>query len=69
MRQRAWGATDLSHVLGGADPMGAVGQMLADWWNSREQKIYLSILKALFDSTSGALRSHVNDISEQTGMY
>lgn len=63
MRQKAWGTTDLAHVLGGADPMGAVGQMLADWWKTREQKIYLSILKALFDSTSGALRNHVNDIS------
>lgn len=67
MRQRAWGATDLSHVLGGADPMGAIGNLLADWWNSREQKMYLSILKGILDPTNGALKSHVNDISAATG--
>jgi hypothetical protein len=66
-RQRAWGATDLSHVLGGADPMAAVGNLLADWWNAREQKIYLSILKGILDPTSGALRDHVNDISSGSG--
>lgn len=67
MRQKAWGATDLSRVLGGADPMAAVGNLLADWWNTREQAIYLSILKGILDSTSGALKSHVNDISSKTG--
>ena len=63
MRQKAWGATDLARVLGGADPMAAVGNLLADWWNSREQAIYLSILKGILDPTSGALKDHVNDIS------
>lgn len=67
MRQKAWGATDLARVLGGADPMAAVGNLLADWWNTREQAIYLSILKGILDSTSGALKSHVNDISSKTG--
>lgn len=63
MRQKAWGTTDLARVLGGADPMAAVGNLLADWWNSREQAIYLSILKGILDPTSGALKDHVNDIS------
>lgn len=67
MRQKAWGATDLSRVLGGADPMAAVGNLLADWWNTREQAIYLSILKGILDSTSGCLKGHVNDISSETG--
>ena len=64
MRQRAWGSTDLAHVLGGADPMGAIAQLIADWRNTREQKIYLAILKGIFDSTNGALKDHVNDISK-----
>lgn len=70
-RQRAWGSTDLAHVLGGADPMGAIAQLLADWWNSREQKIYLSILKGLLDPTSGCLKDHVNNIStgSETAAY
>lgn len=67
MRQRAWGSTDLAHVLGGADPMGAIAQLIADWRNTREQKIYLSILKGILDPSDGALKCHVNDISSGTG--
>ena len=62
MRQRAWGSTDLAHVLGGADPMQATVNLIADWRAGREQKIYLSILKGIFAS-GGALKDHVNDIS------
>ena len=67
MRQRAWGATDLSRVLGGADPLAAIGNLLADYWNSREQKMYLAILKGILDPSSGALKDHVNDISAGSG--
>ena len=66
MRQRAWGSTDLAHVLGGADPMGATAQLIADWRNTREQKVYLSILKGLF-ATDGALAVHLKDISAGDG--
>jgi len=67
MRQRAWGSTDLAHVLGGADPMGAIAQLITDWRNTREQKIYLSILKGILDPANGALKCHINDISSKTG--
>ena len=63
MRQKAWGTTDLARVMGGADPMAAIGNLVADWWNTREQAIYLSILKGILDKTNGALKDHVNDIS------
>lgn len=63
MRQKAWGATDLAQVLGGSDPMSAVGNLVADWWLTKEQAIYLSILKGILDPASGALKSHVNDVS------
>lgn len=62
IRGKAWGATDLARVLGGADPMGAIAQLMADWRNTKEQQIYLSILKGLF-ATNGALKDHINDIS------
>ena len=62
IRGKAWGATDLARVLGGADPMGAIAQLMADWRNTKEQQIYLSILKGLF-TTDGALKGHINDIS------
>ena len=41
--QKAWGATDLSRVLGGADPMAAIANLIADWRNIQEQKIYRAI--------------------------
>lgn len=63
LRGKAWGATDLSRVMGGADPMSAIVQLIADWRNTREQKVYLSILKGIFDKTNGALKEHINDIS------
>lgn len=66
IRQRAWGSTDLAHVLGGADPMGATAQLISDWRNTREQKIYLSILKGLF-AEDGALNVHLKDISALSG--
>ena len=67
VRGKAWGATDLARVLGGADPMGAIVNLLADWRNAKEQQIFLSILKGILDPTSGALKDHVNDISGGTG--
>lgn len=63
IRGKAWGASDLSRVLGGADPMSAIVQLMADWRNTREQKVYLSILKGIFDKSNGALKAHINDIS------
>lgn len=66
IRQKAWGSTDLAHVLSGADPMAAIAQLLVDWRNTEEQKVYLSILKGLF-ATGGALISHLNDISAAEG--
>lgn len=67
IRQKAWGDTDLAKVLGGADPMAAIIDQMADWRNQREQKIYLAELRAILDPTSGALKDHVNDISGGTG--
>lgn len=67
MRQRAWGATDLAHVLGGDDPMAAIGNLVSDWWLQKEQAIYLSILKGILDKSNGALKEHVNDISGGSG--
>lgn len=67
VRQKAWGDTDLSKVFGGSDPLGAIGELIADWWNEREQAIMLSVLKGILDPTTGALKSHVLDVSAATG--
>lgn len=65
VRQKAWGDTDLSKVFGGTDPMAAIANLVADWWVTREQAIMLSILKGLFVSGTGALKSHTLDISAE----
>lgn len=67
MRQKAWGATDLARVLGGSDPMAAIGNLVADWWLEKEQAIYLSILRGILDPTNGALKAHVNNIYSESG--
>ena len=67
LRWGMWGDTDLSQALSGTDPMGAVGNLVADWWAQKEQAIYLSILKGILDPTNGALKAHVNDISGGSG--
>lgn len=62
VRQKAWGDTDLSKVFGGSDPMAAIADLVADWWNIREQVVMKSILSGLF-ATDGALKGHIKDIS------
>lgn len=65
IRHQAWGDTDLSRVFGGADPLGAIAELVSDWWNIREQETMKSILAGLF-ATDGALKGHVLDISGET---
>lgn len=63
IRQKAWGDTDLSKVFGGADPMAAIADLVADWWITREQAIMLATLKGLFVKETGALAAHILDVS------
>lgn len=80
IRQHAWSATDLARVKGGADPMAAIMDLVADWWVEREQAIFLSVLTGLFapavaETTQGAgdgtpagclVSGHLNDISGES---
>lgn len=63
IRQKAWGDADFAKVMGGADPMGAILDLVSDWWVMREQAMMLSILKGLFTAETGALKNHMLDIS------
>lgn len=67
VRQKAWGDTDLSKVMGGSDPLGAIANLISDWWIIREQAIMLSTLKGILDPTKGALKAHVLDVSANKG--
>lgn len=67
VRQKAWGDTDLSKVFGGTDPIGAIANLVSDWWNEREQAIMLATLKGILDPAAGALKAHVLDVSGASG--
>lgn len=64
IRQHAWGDTDLSYVLSGSDPMGAVASLISDWWVIQEQKMMISILNGIMGA---ALSKHILDVSGRSG--
>ncbi|EON72247.1 major capsid protein [Lysinibacillus sphaericus] len=63
-RGKAWSATDLSRTLSGDDPMKAIGDLVAGYWNRRMQAALISTLKGSFTTITD---THVNDISGGTG--
>lgn len=67
VRQKAWGDTDLARVMGGTDPLGAIGSMVGDYWTEREQVALLSVLEGLFSGSSAALKDHILDVSAVDG--
>lgn len=64
-RGKAWSATDLSATLSGDDPMGAIGNLVADYWVRRKQAALISTLKGVFNGPLAS--SHVNDLSIADG--
>jgi Major capsid protein 13-like len=65
LRGKAFGATDLSADLSGADPISAVANRFAEWWNRRMQTALLATLAGAMASTDMA--ANVNDISGLSG--
>ena len=63
-RGKAWGANDLAKALSGDDPMRAIGDLVAAWWNRDRQKMLFSTLNGVFASSSMA--GNVHDISGET---
>lgn len=63
MRGKAWGVNDLAKALSGDDPMGAIGDLVADYWARMEQKTLLAVLKGIFGASS--MSANVHDISGQ----
>lgn len=58
-RVQAFGAADLAGMLAGADPMKAIAEGLADWWNAEKQMRLISVLDAVLTPTTGALKDHI----------
>lgn len=48
MRGKAWQANDLAQALSGSDPMGAIGNLVADYWARRYQATMISSLTGVF---------------------
>lgn len=47
-RAKMWSATDLSAALAGADPMKAIGTLVARFWERDMQKELIAILSGVF---------------------
>lgn len=76
-RAKMWSATDLSAALAGADPMMAIGTLVARFWERDMQKELIAILNGIFgtvpddsDGDPGAetrLATNLLDISGKNG--
>ena len=60
-RGKAFGVTDLAGMVAGADPMAAIANGLADWWNAEKQQRLIKVLEGAFAT---ALASHVTGSAE-----
>ena len=60
-RGKAWGATELSGCLAGDDPMRAIGDLVAEWWNRDEQTTLINVLNGMFGATN--MDALVSDIT------
>lgn len=63
-RGKAWGATELSGCLAGDDPMRAIGDLVAEWWNRDEQTTLINVLNGMFGATG--MSDLVSDITSAT---
>lgn len=73
LRQKMWGATNLSAALAGADPAKAIGDLVAAYWARDMQKELISILAGIFGSYTPEggtektpMADHILDLTKQT---
>jgi len=64
-RAKAWGANGLSAQMSGADPIGAIGNLVAEYWQRELQKVLLATLEGVF--ASGTMSDKIYDISKLSG--
>lgn len=64
-RGKAWSTTDLAKTLSGDDPMGAIGDLVAGYWNRRMQASLIATLKGAFTTITD---THVNSIAIEDGI-
>lgn len=77
-RAKMWSATDLSAALAGADPMMAIADLVASFWQRDMQKELIAVLNGIFGTIPGVtgdnpvaaetrLESNLLDISGKSG--
>lgn len=69
-RRRSWSASSLSAQLAGADPMRAIGDLVASYWTREYQKELIAILNGVFgthDTSVTPMKDHILDISAGKG--
>ena len=64
-RGKAWGKNALAGALSGANPAGAIRELVADWWARDMDTTVLLMLQGVFASPSMA--GHILDITAATG--
>lgn len=68
MRGKAWSVNELAAALSGDDPMGAIADLVAEYWARREQDTLISILTGAFaDNIANDGSDLVHDISIADG--
>lgn len=69
-RAKMWSATDLAAALAGADPMKAIGDLVARFWERDMQKELIAMLNGVFGTVPDSevrLASNILDISTLSG--
>lgn len=64
-RGKAWGANGLSAQMSGDDPLGAIGSLVAEYWQREYQKVLLATLEGVF--ASGSMGEKIYDVSGAKG--
>jgi hypothetical protein len=68
LRGKAWGVNDLAKALSGDDPMGAIANLVAVYWNRKEQALLISSLKGVFaDNAANDSDDLISDVSIADG--
>lgn len=63
-RAKMWAATDLAAALSGADPMKAIGDLVAKYWARQMQKELIAVLKGVFGTYTPEEGEAVTPFSE-----
>lgn len=72
-RQKAWASTNLAAALAGADPMKAIGDLVAGFWSRDMQKELIALLAGIFGTytpeggkATTPMADHILDLTAQS---